>query len=60
MKYKVIQLFVHNTPFGNLKLIPMTNTKFIDLESGTKIEFSVDKKVDGFMVNNNYKFKKIE
>ena len=60
VKYKENKLFVPNTPFGNLKLIPMTNTKFIDLESGTTIEFSVDKKVDGFMVNNNYKFKKIE
>ncbi|BAO76433.1 serine hydrolase domain-containing protein [Winogradskyella sp. PG-2] len=60
VEYKENQLFVPNTPFGNLKLIPMTNTKFIDLESGTTIEFSVDKKVDGFMVNNNYKFKKIE
>ena len=60
VKDKEYKLYVPNTPFGNLKLIPMTNTKLLDLERGTTIEFSVDKKVHRFMVNNNYKFKKIE
>ena len=38
----------------------MTNIKFINLESGTVIEFLVNKKVSGFMVNNSIKLEKIE
>ena len=53
-------LFLTNTPIGKLDLLPMTKTKFIDLESGTIIEFLVDKKVNGFMVNNTFKLVRLE
>lgn len=53
-------LFLPNTPIGDLDLIPLTETKFIDLESGTVIEFLVDEKVKGFMVDNSLKLMKIE
>jgi CubicO group peptidase (beta-lactamase class C family) len=54
------QLFLTNTPIGNLNLLPITNTKFIDLESGTVIEFLINEKVSGFMVNSSVKLVKIE
>jgi CubicO group peptidase (beta-lactamase class C family) len=60
VQFKENQLFLTNTPIGNLNLSPMTNTKFIDLESGTVIEFLVDEKVSGFTVNNSFKLVKIE
>lgn len=59
VQFKENQLFLTNTPIGNLYLVPLTNTKFMDLESGTVIEFLVDEKVNGFMVNNSYKLVKI-
>lgn len=60
VQFKENQLFLTNTPIGNLYLVPLTNTKFMDLESGAVIEFLVDGKVNGFMVNNIFKFVKIE
>jgi CubicO group peptidase (beta-lactamase class C family) len=60
VQFRENQLFLTNTPIGNLNLSPMTNTKFIDLESGTVIEFLVDEKVSGFTVNNSFKLVKIE
>ena len=60
VQFKDNQLFLTNTPIGNLNLSPMTNNKFIDLESGTVIEFLVDEKVNGFTVNNSFKLVKIE
>lgn len=60
VQFKENQLFLTNTPIGNLNLSPMTNTKFLDLESGTVIEFLVDEKVNGFTVNNSFKLVKIE
>ena len=60
VQFKDNQLFLTNTPIGNLNLSPMTNTKFLDLESGTVIEFLVDEKVNGFTVNNSFKLVKIE
>ena len=38
----------------------MTNTKFINIESDTVIEFLVNEKVSGFIVNNSIKLVKIE
>ena len=60
VQFKENQLFLTNTPIGDFNLLPMTNSKFIDLESGTVIEFFVDEKVSGFMVNNSLKSVKIE
>jgi len=60
VKFKENQIYLTNTPIGNLNLFPMTNTKFIDIESGTIIDFLVDKKVNGFIVNNSFKLTKIE
>jgi CubicO group peptidase (beta-lactamase class C family) len=54
------QLILTNTPSGNLNLLPMPNNKFIDLESGTLIEFLIDEKVSGIMINNRFKFAKID
>lgn len=54
------QLSLSDTPFGHLNLLPMTNTKFIDIESGTVIEFLVDEKVSGFIINSGVKLVKIE
>ncbi len=54
------QLILTNTPSGNLNLLPMANNKFIDLESGTLIEFLIDEKVSGIMINNRFKFAKID
>jgi CubicO group peptidase (beta-lactamase class C family) len=48
------------TPLGYLKLLPMTETKFLDIESVTVIEFTVDEKVTGFTVNNQFSLEKIE
>ena len=60
VQFKKNQLFLTNTPIGDFNLLPMTNFKFIDLKSGTVIEFLVDEKVNGFMVNNTLKAVKIE
>ncbi len=54
------KLFLTNTPIGDLNLTPMTETQFIDIESGTVIEFLVDEKVNGFIVDNSLKLEKIE
>jgi len=59
IQLKENQLFLNNTPIGNLALMPLTNTKFMDIESGTAIEFLVDEKVTSLMVNNNVKLVKI-
>ncbi|MFT6717306.1 MAG: CubicO group peptidase (beta-lactamase class C family) [Saprospiraceae bacterium] len=50
------QLILPNSPFGSLKLIPLTETKFIDIGSGTTFEFSID----GLIINNAFKFEKME
>jgi len=60
VEFKDNQIFLTNTPIGNLNLLPMTNSKFIDLQSDTIIEFLVDEKVNGFLVNNSLKLVKIE
>jgi len=60
VQFKENQLFLTNTPIGDLNLFPMTKTKFIDKESGTVIDFLVDDKVSGFMVNDSIKLIKIE
>tara|TARA_R110002033_G_scaffold171074_2_gene215746 strand:- start:994 stop:2430 length:1437 start_codon:yes stop_codon:yes gene_type:complete len=60
VQFKKNQIFLTNTPLGNLNLLPMTNTKFIDIESGTILEFLVDEKVDGLIVNNRFNLTKIE
>ena len=60
VQFKGNQLVITNTPIGNLNLLPMTNTKFINIESDTVIEFLVNEKVSGFMVNNSIKLVKIE
>ena len=55
------QLFLTSKDWDNdSNLSPMTNSKFIDLKRGTIIEFFVDEKVSGFMVNNSLKSVKIE
>ena len=60
VQLKENRLVLNNTPIGNLNLQPMTKTKFIDVESVTVIEFLVDEKVNGFMVNNTFKLVKVE
>lgn len=60
VQFRENALVLPSTPVGSLSLLPMTKTKFIDLESGTVIEFLVDEKVSGFMVNNAFKLVKIE
>ena len=55
------QLFLTSKDWDDdSNLSPMTNSKFIDLKRGTIIEFFVDEKVSGFMVNNSLKSVKIE
>ncbi len=54
------QLLVTNPFIGILNLLPMTSTKFIDLESGTIIEFLVDEKITGILVNSSTKLVKKE
>jgi len=58
VQLKENRIFIKNEYVGDLDLVPLTNTKFIDTESGTVIEFFVDEKVSGFMVNNAFKFLK--
>lgn len=58
VQFKENQLFLTNTPIGNLNLLPITNTKFIDIETDSVIEFLVDEKISGFMVNNSFKLVK--
>lgn len=48
------------TPIGDLNLLPMKNKKFIDIESATVVEFTGDDKIDGFIVNNNFRLDKID
>ncbi len=48
------------TPLGELKLLPMTETKFMDVESRTQIEFTVDEKVTGFVVNGQFRLERKE
>ncbi|MFK7781519.1 serine hydrolase domain-containing protein [Psychroserpens sp.] len=60
VQFKENHLFIDNTPIGDLNLLPITNTKFIDIESATVIEFLVDNKVKGFIVDNNFKLVKIQ
>ncbi len=57
--FKENRIFIRNELVGNLNLLPLTRTKFIDIESGTIIEFLVDKKVCGLKINNGFKFLKI-
>lgn len=52
-------LFLTNTPIGDLYLLPMTKTKFIHIDSGTVIDFIIDKKIKGFMVNETIKIYKL-
>lgn len=60
VQLKENQIVLTNTPIGNLKLLPMSKTKFIDIESGTMLEFLIDEKVNGFVVNDRIKLIKIE
>lgn len=60
VQFKENQLFLNDTPVGDLKLLPITNTKFIDTESGTIIEFFSNENVIEFQVNNSFKLTKIE
>ncbi len=49
------------TPIGNLTLQPLTKTKFLDIDSGTVLDFIIEtEKVTGFTVNNSFKLIKIE
>ncbi|MGE5943691.1 MAG: serine hydrolase domain-containing protein, partial [Flavobacteriales bacterium] len=48
-----------NTPVGELILVPITNSKFIDTESGNYVEFLINKKVTGFIINDSFKMDKI-
>ena len=57
VQLKENQIFIKNPLLGDLNLLPLTNTKFIDIESGTVIEFLVDVKVSGFIING-FKFLK--
>ncbi len=60
VQLKENNLYLTNTPIGDLSLVPMTETQFINIESGTVIEFLFDEKVIGFTVNNGVKLAKIE
>jgi len=60
VRFKENRIFIKNTLLGNLNLLPLTSTKFIDIDSGTVIEFLVEEKVSGFMINNSFKFVKIK
>ena len=59
VQLKEKRIFIMNKYVGDLDLVPLTNTEFIDTESGTVIKFFVDEKVSSFMVNNAFKFLKI-
>lgn len=48
------------TPLGNLALLPLSETKFVDIETRTVIEFTLEEKVTGFTVNNRFRLEKIE
>ncbi len=48
------------TPVGKLKLAPLTETQFIDMNSGNKIDFIVDDKVTGLVVNGRITLTKAE
>jgi CubicO group peptidase (beta-lactamase class C family) len=52
-------LFIPDSPIGTLNLLPMTETKFIDTDNGTEIEFLTGEKVNGFSVNNSLFLEKI-
>jgi CubicO group peptidase (beta-lactamase class C family) len=53
-------LFIPDSPIGSLNLLSMTETRFIDPDNGTEIEFLVDEKVNGFSVNNSLFLEKVE
>lgn len=59
VQFKEGRLYLENTPVGNLNLRPMSETKFIDIDSATVIEFLGDQEVTGFIANNTFKFDKI-
>lgn len=59
VRLKDNSIFIKHKVIGNLKLLPLTSTKFIDIESGTRIVFSGDKKVTNFILSG-FKFEKIE
>ncbi|PQJ82160.1 serine hydrolase domain-containing protein [Polaribacter glomeratus] len=59
VQLKESQLLITNTPLGDLNMIPISATKFIEPENGTVIEFLFDKKVNGFIVNNTFKLLKV-
>lgn len=54
------QLILKNTPVGDISLDPMSEMKFIHLESGTVVEFLGDQKVTGLTVNDSIKLSKVE
>ncbi|MFA9392794.1 MAG: serine hydrolase domain-containing protein [Prolixibacteraceae bacterium] len=60
VQFKENRIFLNNTPLGDLDLLPMTSTKFIDIESGVIIEFLIDEKVRGFKANDSFHFVKIK
>jgi CubicO group peptidase (beta-lactamase class C family) len=53
-------LFIPDSPIGSLNLLSMTETRFIDTDNGTEIEFFAGEKVNGFSVNNSLFLVKIE
>ena len=59
VQLKKKQLLIRNKYVGELNLVPMSNTRFIDTESGTVIEFTIDEKVTGFIVDNGFRFIKL-
>jgi CubicO group peptidase (beta-lactamase class C family) len=58
IKFEDSHIFIKNQFVGNFNLLPLTSTRFIDIDSGTEIEFIVDEKVSGFIING-FKFLKI-
>lgn len=60
VQFRESQLFLCNTPIGDLNLLPLTSTKFIDTKSGTIIEFFSNENVTEFQVNNSFRLTKIE
>jgi len=48
------------TPIGNISLLPMSDTEFIDIETGTLIDFIVGERVEGFLVNKQMRLDRID
>ncbi len=48
------------TPVGKLHLLPLSETLFIDVDSGSRLEFTKDEKVTGIVVNGRMVLDKIE